>query len=145
MSTTRTRKPPEPKPNPSPSIGSFVPLALLLALGGGGGFYYIVNYTTPSGGARWTLFFTAVVGLTGLALPVMAFLNRRFPSDPPVTPLIVLRQALWVGVYFPMLAWLQYGRVLTLVLALLLGGGFIIVEGLLRMRERAQWDPERRV
>ena len=144
MSTTRTRKPPEPKPNPSPTVGSFMPLAVFLALFGGGVFYYILNYTTPDGGTRWAFYFSAVVGLTGLALPLMAFFNRRFPSDPPVTPMIVLRQALWVGVYFPMLAWLQFGRVLTLVLALLLGGGLIIVEGLLRMRERAQWDPERR-
>ena len=121
-----------------------MPLAILLALLGGGGFYFVVTYTTPDGGTRWAFFFTAVLALTGLALPIMAFFNRRFPSIPPVTPLIVLRQALWVGVYFPMLAWLQSGRVLTPVLALLLGGGFIIVEGLLRMRERAEWDPENR-
>jgi hypothetical protein len=77
-------------------------------------------------------------------LPFIAFLNRRFPSDPPPTPLVVVRQALWAGVYIPTLAWLQLGRVLTPALAFLLAFGLILIEWLLRLRERAQWKPENR-
>jgi hypothetical protein len=46
-----------------------------------------------------------------------------------------------VGIYFPILAWLQIGRVLTPAMALLLAVGFILIEWLLRLRERAQWKP----
>ena len=39
------------------------------------------------------------------------------------------------------LAWLQIGRMLTLPLAVLLALGFLIIEYLLRLRERSQWKP----
>jgi hypothetical protein len=53
-----------------------------------------------------------------------------------------VRQAVWVGVYFGTLAWLQIGRVLTLPLALLLLVGLVLIEWLLRMREQSQWNPK---
>lgn len=52
-----------------------------------------------------------------------------------------MREALWVGIYFPTLAWLQLGRVLTPALVLLLAIGFVAIEVLLRLRERSQWKP----
>jgi hypothetical protein len=70
-------------------------------------------------------------------------MNRRFPSTPPATPAVVFRQALWVGVYFPTLAWLQIGRVLSPALALLLAIGLLLVEWLLRLREKSQWSFKR--
>ena len=138
------RRPTEelPKSNPSPEVGAFLPATIILIVLGGAGFAATVLYTTPSGGTRWAFYFTAVLALTGLALPVMAYFNRRFPSIPPVTGGIVLRQAIWVGIYIPTLAWLQSWRLLSPMLALVLGIGLTVVEGLLRMRERAQWDPE---
>ena len=54
---------------------------------------------------------------------------------------LILRQAIWFGVYGSALAWLQTGRVLTTALALLLAVGLILVEWLLRLRERSQWSP----
>ena len=110
---------------------------------GWGGFLAVVFYTEPSGGTRWALFFTGVLALTGTALPGVAYLNRRFPSMPPPTPGIILRQAIWAGIYLPTLAWLQIGRVLSPFLALLLGVGLVLIEFLLRLRERAQWKPDR--
>ncbi len=71
----------------------------------------------------------------------MAFLNQRFPSTPPVNTGVILREAVWVGIYFPTLAWLQIGRVLIPSLALLLAVGLILIELLLRLRERSQWNP----
>ena len=125
----------------SPSVFSFLPTAIVLAILGWGGLFYLVNYTVPTVGPRWLFFFLGVMALTGTSLPFTAFLNRRFPSQPPAAPGVILRQAIWVGLYGPTLAWLQLGRVLTLALALLLALGLVFIEALLRMRERSQWKP----
>jgi hypothetical protein len=131
--------------NTSPPIRSFLPAALSLMLLGWGGFIAVVYYTSPNGGTRWVFFFTAVLGLTGTALPGVAFLNRRFLSSPAPTPAVIVRQAIWFGVYLPTLAWLRIGRVLTFSLAVLLALGLILIEYLLRLRERSQWNPKREI
>ena len=123
------------------SIRSVMPASLLLMILGWGGFITVILNSTPNGGTRWVFFFTAVMALTGMALPVAAFLNRRFPSLPPPTHGVILRQAIWFGIYLPTLAWLQIGRMLTLPLAVLLALGFLMIEYLLRLRERSQWKP----
>jgi hypothetical protein len=79
--------------------------------------------------------------LTGTTLPVIAFLNQRFPTNPPVNAGVIVREAIWVGIYFPTLAWLQLGQVLTPALSLLLAVGLLAIEVLLRLRERSQWKP----
>ena len=127
-----------------PSVKSFLPAALILTLVGLGGLAYVLIETEPSGGTRWAFFFTSVLGLTGLALPIVAYLNRRFPSIPPPSPAVIVRQAIWIGIYFPTLLWLRIGRVVNLSLALLLAAGLILIEFLLRLRERSQWKPESR-
>ena len=125
----------------SPPVRNFIPAALILALIGWGGLYALLNFTFPTVGPRWLFFFLGVLAITGTALPIVAFLNQRFPTNPPVSPGVIIREALWFGVYLPTLAWLQLGRVLTPALVLLLGAGFFAVEILLRMRERSQWNP----
>lgn len=126
----------------TPSVKTFLPAAIILAVIGWGGLIYVFFFTLPTVGPRWLFFFLSVLAITGTVLPGVAFLNRRFPSIPPATASVVLRQALWLGIYFPTLAWLQIGRVLTPSLALLLLLGFILIEWLLRLRERSQWKPE---
>jgi hypothetical protein len=126
----------------SPPVRKFIPAAIILAVLGWGGLLYVLFYTLPAVGPRWLFFFLSVLAVSGTCLPVVAFLNRRFPSVPPPTTAVVLRQALWVGIYFPTLAWLQIGRVLTPALALLLLLGFILIEWLLRLREKSQWNPD---
>ena len=125
----------------SPPVRTFLMSAILFMILGWGGLYLLLTYTTPSGGARWAFFFAGVLAFTGTALPLVAFLNRRFPSIPPPSTTVVLRQALWIGIYFPTLVWLQIGRVLNPFIALLLAVGFALIEWLLRMRERSQWLP----
>ena len=125
----------------SPPVIAFLPTTIILMLLGWGGLISVIWFTSPNGGTRWAFFFAAVLALTGTVLPGIAFLNRRFPSSPPPTSSVVVRQALWVGIYFPTLAWLQIGRVLTPALALLLAFGFVLIEWLLRLRERSQWKP----
>ncbi len=90
--------------------------------------------------ARWGFFVLWFIALSGSALPVVYFLHRRF-SSLPAEPEVVVRQALWVGVYGTVLAWLQLGRLVTLWVWMGLGAGLAAIEYLLRVREGARWTP----
>ena len=125
----------------SPQVRTFIPAAIILAILGWGGLYFLVSLTIPTVGPRWLFFFLSVLATTGTTLPVIAFLNRRFPTNPPVNAVVIVREAIWVGIYFPTLAWLQLGQVLTPALSLLLAAGLLAIEVLLRLRERSQWKP----
>ena len=124
-------------------VSAFIPAALVLCILGWGGLVALVFYTLPTVGPRWLFFFLEVLALTGTAMPIVAFLNRRFTSLPTPTAGGVVRQSLWFGIYGATLAWLQIGRVLTPALALLIAVGLVLIEFLLRLRERSQWKPER--
>ncbi len=130
-------------PKSTPQVRSFLPATAILMALGWSGLYAILSYTLPSGGTRWAFFFFGVLALTGTALPVVAYLNRRFPSVPSATVFVIVRQSLWMGIYLPTLLWLRIGRVVSLSLALLLAAGLILIEWLLRLRERSQWHPDR--
>ncbi len=125
----------------SPPVRSFLFTAVLFGLLGWGGLVVLFTNTLPTIGPRWLFFFLFFIGLTGTALPFTAFLNRRFPSTAPAPGSVILRQAIWIGIYGSAIAWLQIGRVLTVSLALLLAIGLALIEWLLRMRERSQWQP----
>jgi hypothetical protein len=125
----------------SPPIRWFVPASLFLSLVGWGGLGAVIVLLRPTVWPRWLFFFLGVLAITGTVLPAVAYLNRRFPSQPPVTPGAIVREALWLGIYFPTLAWLQIPRVLNLALAFLLALALILVEWLLRLREKSQWKP----
>ena len=77
------------------------------------------------------------MALTGTALPIVYYFHQRFPSEPPVESNVIVRQALWVGVYGVTLAWLQLGRLVTLYVILGLAGGLIAAEYFIRIREKA--------
>ncbi len=124
---------------PRPAL--FLPTAVILIVIGWGGLFFLVNNSLPTIGPRWLFFFLFFLALTGTALPFVAFLNRRFASNPPASPGVILRQAIFFGVYWATLAWLQSGRVLTTSLIILLAFGLLLMEWLLRLRERSQWKP----
>ncbi|MQC26151.1 MAG: hypothetical protein DWG76_01720 [Chloroflexi bacterium] len=128
-------------PARTPTPFAFLPTTLLLVTVGWGGLLLIFNFTLPTLWPRWLFFFLIVPAFTGLAIPAAVFLNRRFPSDPPARVQVILRQALWVGIYAATLAWLQFGRVFTFGLALILALGLAAVEWFLRLRERTRWEP----
>jgi hypothetical protein len=129
------------RPAQTPSPFAFLPTALVLLLLGWGGLILLLNFSLPTLWPRWLFFFLIVSAFTGTALPIAAFLNHRFPSDPPARTQVILRQALWAGIYFSTIAWLQFGGVFTFALALLFAFGFAAIEWFLRMRERSQWIP----
>ncbi|MBN1536598.1 MAG: hypothetical protein JW908_07700 [Anaerolineales bacterium] len=126
---------------PSPSVKTIVPVALMLAVIGWLGIVGVIYYSLPTVGPRWLFFFFSVLAITGTFLPLVAYFNHRFPSKPPVNVSVILRQTLWIGIYIPTLAWLQIARVLTIGLAVILAVSFVILEGLLRLRERSRWKP----
>jgi hypothetical protein len=129
------------EPRPDHSFRPFVASTLTLFVFGWAIVAFAIMILTPTVWARWLLFFGGTFGLTGLALPVTWFLNLRFPSNPPAKPAIVVRQAIWVGVYGALLTWLQQERLVSLWSGLGLAAGLIAIEYLIRMREKARWQP----
>ncbi|MEN4011861.1 MAG: hypothetical protein AB1453_16600 [Chloroflexota bacterium] len=122
-----------------PPFTSFLAAALILGGIGLAGLYLLFSFTLPTLAPRWLFFFLATITTSGLALPVIYFFHWRFPSPSPVTPGIIIRQAIWVGVYFDLLAWFQMGRFLSLPLALALAAGLAAIEFALRLAERSRF------
>lgn len=107
------------------------------------GLVLLFSLTVPTLGPRWLLFFLITLVGCGLALPGAYFLNLRFPSTPPADANILIREALWVGLYLDLVIWLQFGKVLNFALGVLLLAGFALIEFLLRLRERNRFTPGR--
>ena len=124
-----------------PSFRAYLIQSLVLMIFGWGGLALLLNLTLPFVLPRLAFFILAVMALTGTALPITYFINRRFPSDPPAAPNVIVRQALWVGIYGATLAWLQLGRLVSLWVWMGLAGGVIAAEYLIRLREKARWRP----
>ena len=114
----------------------------LMAVGWGGLAMLIFIFEVPPlVWARWGFFALWFTALTGTALPIVYFLNLRFPSHPPAESNAIVRQAMWVGFYGSTLAWFQLGHLMTLWVWMGLAGGLIAIESLIRWRERARWRP----
>lgn len=130
-----------PIPRKLPPFRSFIPFSILLALIGWGGVFYLINSTLPTLGPRWLFFFFITLAMTGTGLPMIVFLNIRFPSYPPIDTPIVIRQACWIGVFSGVIAWLQLGRILTPGIGVVIAVGLVVIEGLIRFREKSRWSP----
>ncbi|MFZ4813450.1 MAG: hypothetical protein ACOYL5_02860 [Phototrophicaceae bacterium] len=114
-------------------------MAALLAVGGGLGLYTLVTQTIPRVAQQWVFFFLLQLTLTGIAIPVIRFLNVRFtPINRPLPPGgVIVRQATWVGLFVATCAWLQIPRVLSGSVAFFLALIFLVIEFFIRLRERA--------
>ena len=115
--------------------------ALVLMIAGWGGLYFLVNETLPYVWPRWGFFVLVLLALTGTALPIVYFFHRRFPAEKPAEANVIVRQALWFGVYGATLAWLQLGRLVTIYVILGLAVGLAAIEYFTRLREKAHWKP----
>lgn len=87
---------------------------------------------------------TVLITFTGLALPLMYVLNKRFRLQTtalaqPLHPrfLVTLRQAMWVGFWVAFCIWLQMNRAFGMAIALLAAAVLILFEILLQVRTRA--------
>jgi len=123
----------------SPSFKAFLPTIVVLLVIGWGGIIILFNATEPTLWPRWLFFVLVVMACTGVALPAAVYLNQRFPSRPPVGARVMVRQALWVGIFAATLFWLNYGQVLSFGLAIIFFVGFTAIEIFLRLWERSQW------
>jgi hypothetical protein len=115
--------------------------SLALMIAGWGGLYLLLTQTLPSVWPRWGFFILVLMALTGTVLPIVYFFHRRFPSETPAEANVIVRQALWFGVYGATLAWLQLGRLVTVYVVLGLAGGLAAIEYFMRLREKAHWKP----
>lgn len=118
---------------------NYLPSTLTLILVGSGGLAAILYFSPPLVWARWGFFLFGIMALTGLSMPIVYFFNQRFPSDPPAESNVIVRQAIWAGVYFATLAWLQLGRLVTLYVIFGLAVGIVAIEYFIRIREKANW------
>lgn len=105
------------------------------------GLVLLFTMTVPTLGPRWLLFFLITMAVSGLVLPAAYFLNIRFPSNPPAESGILLREAIFVGIYADLLIWLQFGKVLNFAIGSFILVGFALIEFLLRWRERSRFTP----
>lgn len=115
--------------------------SLVLMLIGWGGLYLLITETLPYVWPRWGFFVLTLMAVTGTALPIVYFFHRRFPDETPAEAGVVVRQALWFGIYGATLAWLQLGRLVTVYIVLGLAGGLVAIEYFIRLRERSRWKP----
>ena len=105
------------------------------------GLVLLFTMTVPTLGPRWLLFFLITMAVSGFVLPAAYFLNIRFPSNPPAEAGILLREAIFVGIYADLLIWLQFGKVLNFAIGSFILVGFALIEFLLRWRERSRFTP----
>lgn len=120
---------------------SFGLSSLVLMLVGWGGLFLIINYTRPFVWPRWGFFILAMLAITGTALPIVYFFHRRFSGERLAETNVIVRQAMWFGIYGATLAWLQLGRMVTVYVILGLAGGLAAIEYFMRLRERSHWKP----
>lgn len=124
--------------SPKPSFRPYILPNFILLLLGWGGLAALGIYTLPTIWPRWGFFALWVIALTSAAFPVVYFITTRFSSE-KMEPQVMVRRALWLGVYGATLAWLQLARLVNVYVILGLAFGLFAVESLLRLRERARW------
>jgi hypothetical protein len=124
-----------------PNFQMVLTTGLILGFVGWAGLALVFFLTVPTLGPRWLMFFLATLAFSGPALPVVHYLHKRFPSKPAATGSVLVREALWVGVYADVMLWLQFSKALNFALAAFIAAGLVAVELIIRWRERARWTP----
>ena len=124
-----------------PPYGAAVTTAIILSAIGWVGLILLFLLTVPTLGPRWLLFFLVTLAFSGMALPFIHYLHRRFPGKQAVTSVVMIREALLVGAFADLILWLQFGKVLNFALAILIAACIIAIEFFVRMREKNRWTP----
>jgi len=129
-----------PERKTSFSAGLFL-MAALFAFLGAAGTAGVVFLTLPFLLPRWLFFFSLFLAFTGLAVPIVWYLNRRFTPARFPSEGILIREALEAASLGVFLIWLQAGRLFTVFLGWAFFGAFLAVELLLRLFENSRWTP----
>jgi len=106
------------------------------------GLILLFFFTLPTLFPRWLFFFLLTLACSGISLPFIYLLHRRFSDAVPLEVGVMLREALWVGIFLDLMAWLQLGRMLTPVRGFLIAVGLTAIEYFLRLRERSKFKPK---
>jgi len=121
---------------------SYTLAAWALAALGWLGLVGLFIYINPNVGPLpwWSFYVLALMAITGTAVPFVHLLNRRFMRE-AVAAGVILRQAMWVGVFVTTTAWMLRSGLLNPATAVLLLVALVGVEWFLRLREGARWAP----
>jgi hypothetical protein len=124
-----------------PPFGKILISSVFLTILGGGGLAFIFIFYKPTLGPRWMFFFFLTIIGSGIALPVSYLIQRRFANQ-VVLSKVLIREAIFFGVFLALIAWLQLGRILTNLIIVIISIGFILLEMLLRMAEKATFKAD---
>jgi hypothetical protein len=117
----------------------------ILAVVGWSGVVWLIwlSGRLPTVPHRWVFYALLQIALTGTALPFVRLLNRRFSRRRAlyVRAGVIVRQAIWVGLFGTTCAWLRIPRLLSVPMASVVALALIAIEALLRLRERTEWRP----
>jgi hypothetical protein len=119
-----------------PPFGKVLTTSIFLILIGGSGLVFIFAFFEPTLGPRWMFFFFITIFGAGIALPMSYLIQRRFASQ-FVSGRVLIREAILFGVFLSLAAWLQLGRILSNLIVVVIAIGFLLLEMLLRMAEKA--------
>lgn len=111
----------------------------MLMLIGWGGLLWLTTQTLPRiGGPLWGFFILLQIAVTGTALPLVRYLNVRLTRHNQAYPPsgVIVRQAVWIGLFAVTCAWLQIPRALNWPAAIAIVVVLLIIEVFLRFRER---------
>lgn len=124
------------RPTPPDHTGIMI-AAFAMLIGGWGGLYWLVTNQLPRVGPMWIFFALLYVAVVGTALPFIRAINTSLtPATREYPPGgVLVRQAVWIGLFVVACAWLQIPRVLNPPTAFFLALALIVIEGFLRSRE----------
>ena len=127
-----------------PPFGKILSTSLLLSFLGGGGLAFIIIFFEPTLGPRWMFFFFLLILGAGIALPPSYLIHRRFATQ-YVRGKVMIREAILFGIFLSLIAWLQLGRIITNLIIVIIAAGFVLLEVLLRMAEKATFQADENV
>ena len=127
-----------------PPFSKILMSSVILSILGGGGLAVIFIFFEPTLGPRWMFFFFLSIIGAGIALPISYLIQRRFATQ-AVPGKVLIREAILFGVFLALIAWLQLGRILTNLIVVIIAVGFILLEMLLRMAEKATFQADENV
>jgi len=105
---------------------------------------FIFMFLKPTLGPRWMFFFFLLIIGAGVALPFCYLIQRRFANQ-FIPEKVLIREAILFGVFLTLVAWLQLGRILTNLTVVIIAIGFVLLEMLLRMAEKATFMADENV
>ena len=111
--------------------------SVIMMAAGWGGLYVLVTTQIPRVGQRWLFFVLLQIAVAATVMPLLRYVNVRItPVTRALPPSgVIVRQAVWVGLFVVTCAWLQIPRVLTVPITFFLALAFIVIEVFLRSRE----------